>query len=192
VAEAALLLDAVFGLLAVGLRALVHWRRTGQSPFRGGRGISGRVAPLAIAAVLVAGPVLDLGGVLSPLDLGALRGVGIVLMAVGVAATVWAQFAMGESWRIGVDPGERTALVTAGPFRWVRNPIYSAMLLVVFGQALAVPNIASLAGALVVLVALQLHVRRVEEPHLTQVHGAEYSDYAAAVGRFLPGMGRRL
>jgi hypothetical protein len=44
------------------------------------------------------------------------------------ALTVIAQFAMAESWRIGVDPNERTPLVTTGAFAMVRNPIFTAML----------------------------------------------------------------
>ncbi|MET9817324.1 MULTISPECIES: hypothetical protein [unclassified Streptomyces] len=34
---------------------------------------------------------------------------------------------MGASWRVGVDVGERTALITGGPFAYVRNPIFTAM-----------------------------------------------------------------
>jgi protein-S-isoprenylcysteine O-methyltransferase Ste14 len=45
--------------------------------------------------------------------------------------------------------------------------------------------------ALLALVgALELQVRRVEEPHLLRVHAATYRDYAARTGRFLPGIGR--
>jgi protein-S-isoprenylcysteine O-methyltransferase Ste14 len=97
---------------------------------------------------------------------------------------------MGDSLRIGVDPGERTALVTEGPFRWVRNPIYSAMLLYVVGVALMAPNVAGLVALVVLALGLDLHVRRVEEPYLVATHGAAYASYAARVGRFLPGVGR--
>ena len=97
---------------------------------------------------------------------------------------------MGDSLRIGVDPDERTALVTAGPFRWVRNPIYSAMLVYVAGVALLVPNPASLAAFGVLALGLDLHVRLVEEPYLAATHGSSYASYAARVGRLaLPGWG---
>jgi protein-S-isoprenylcysteine O-methyltransferase Ste14 len=39
-------------------------------------------------------------------------------------------------------------------------------------------------------VALELHVRLIEEPYLQRVHGAQYATYAARVGRFIPGIGR--
>jgi hypothetical protein len=58
---------------------------------------------------------------------------------VGLLASLWSQSAMSESLRIGVHPSERTVLVTTGPFRRVRNPIYSAMLLYVVGVAALIP-----------------------------------------------------
>jgi len=45
------------------------------------------------------------------------------LAVAGIALTALAQFAMGDSWRVGVDANERTALVTNGPFAIVRNPM---------------------------------------------------------------------
>jgi protein-S-isoprenylcysteine O-methyltransferase Ste14 len=97
---------------------------------------------------------------------------------------------MGASLRIGVDPSERTDLVTDGPFRWARNPIYSAMVVYLGGVALLVPNAASLVAAVVLAVAVDLHVRLVEEPYLTATHGSSYAAYAARVGRFVPGVGK--
>jgi protein-S-isoprenylcysteine O-methyltransferase Ste14 len=97
---------------------------------------------------------------------------------------------MGESLRIGVDPAERTALVTDGPFRWVRNPIYSAMLVYVAGIVLLVPNVVSLVAFVSLALGMDLHVRLVEEPYLRATHGASYAGYASRVGRFLPGIGK--
>jgi protein-S-isoprenylcysteine O-methyltransferase Ste14 len=53
-----------------------------------------------------------------------------------------------------------------------------------------VPNTVSLAGLVVTIAAIELQVRAVEEPYLLRVHGDAYARYAAAVGRFLPGIGR--
>lgn len=53
---------------------------------------------------------------------------GIIPATAGIAATVYAQLAMGDSWRIGVDEQENTTLVRTGPFKWVRHPIYTAMM----------------------------------------------------------------
>jgi protein-S-isoprenylcysteine O-methyltransferase Ste14 len=52
------------------------------------------------------------------------------------------------------------------------------------------PNVLALAGAVTLLIALQLQVRVVEEPYLAATHGDTYRPYAATTGRFLPGIGR--
>lgn len=195
----ALVLYALWAALAFGLRAVVQIRRTGDSGFRGFHGVPGSAewwagVLFAVAVVIgVLGPVADLAGLLDPvavLESAAVQGFGAVLAGLGVLGTLAAQLAMGDSWRVGVDPAERTTLVTAGPFELVRNPIFSAMLATAFGLALMVPNLLALAGAIGLLVGLELHVRLVEEPYLTSVHGDAYLRYIARVGRFLPGVGR--
>jgi protein-S-isoprenylcysteine O-methyltransferase Ste14 len=111
-------------------------------------------------------------------------------MLAATALTALAQLQMGDSWRIGVDPRESTALVTHGLFRAVRNPIFSAMGMAVLGLALVIPNALSFLGFALVALGLELHVRGAEEPYLLRLHGERYRAYAARVGRFLPGVGR--
>jgi protein-S-isoprenylcysteine O-methyltransferase Ste14 len=96
---------------------------------------------------------------------------------------------MGDSWRIGVDPDARTALVVGGPFERVRNPIYTAMLLATAGLLLLVPNLASVLALAALVVGLEIHVRLVEEPYLLRTHGERYRSYAERTGRFIPGVG---
>jgi protein-S-isoprenylcysteine O-methyltransferase Ste14 len=193
-----LALFALYGLLAFGLRMAVQLRRTGASGFTGLPGvalsaewISGLLLVLAVVLCIL-GPALQLADALKPL--AALDGdvaelLGAVLAAWGIVVTVVAQFAMGDAWRIGVDPSERTELVTGGPFALVRNPIYAAMIPAFAGIALLAANVATIAAAIIVLVALELHTRLIEEPYLLEVHGEQYASYAARVGRFLPGIG---
>jgi protein-S-isoprenylcysteine O-methyltransferase Ste14 len=198
-ASAALLLYVVWFLLAFCLRTAVQLRRTGSSGFKGISGRPGSVEWIAgvlliVAVALgVAAPLFDLEGVLDPVepfDHDLVRAVGIGLYAGGLVATLAAQFAMGASWRVGVDESERTALVIGGPFAVVRNPIYSGMLPTALGLALLVPNAVALVAVALVFVAIELQVRQVEEPYLLRVHGRAYADYASRVGRFVPGIGR--
>ena len=196
----ALGLYALYLALAFGLRSWLQHRRTGATGFKG---ISGRVGSLEwIAGVLfalalaagVAAPVLDVTDVLEPLaalDSAGVRATGIAIFLVGLAATLYAQVAMGESWRIGVDEGERTELVTGGPFAIVRNPIFAAMLPASLGLAMLVPNAVAVAAVAALWLALEIQVRLVEEPYLLRTHGDEYRSYATRVGRFIPGVGRR-
>jgi protein-S-isoprenylcysteine O-methyltransferase Ste14 len=153
--------------------------------------MSGWMALGALALLFVAGPVAELSfGATRLVDSGWFAGPGLALSMAGLAALLWSQSSMGDSLRIGVDPAERTALVTAGPFRWVRNPIYSAMLVYAAGVALLVPNAASFVAFGVLALGLDLHVRLVEEPYLAATHGSSYASYAARVGRFVPGVGK--
>ncbi len=197
-AVAALALYLVWFVLAFGVRTLIHLRRTGDSGFKGLGGRPGSLewcAGVLFAVALlvgVAAPVASLAGLdrLGPLDARWLGWLGATVATVGVVATLVAQLSMGSSWRIGVDEGERTELVTGGAFELVRNPIFSAMLVTAVGLTLMVPNIIAVVGLAALVVALELQVRGVEEPYLAAVHGETYVGYTRRVGRFMPGIGR--
>jgi len=186
-------------LALFGLRTAIHWSTTGSTGFNGFHGrvgslpwIAGTAISLSFILALIA-PVAALlgwpgGSILFEARAAHLIGAG--LLALGTAGALLAQLSMGDSWRVGVDETERTELVTQGLFAWVRNPIYSFMGLSLIGLFLLVPNgVASTAAALS-LAGIELHVRVVEEPYLTRTHRDAYGDYAARVGRFLPGVGR--
>lgn len=195
----ALALYLVYGALTFGVRIVLQIRRTGSSGFHGVGGRLGSaewVAGVGFTLALAVGfaaPLLALLDVVEPigaLDTTLAHVAGTALALAGIAATFAAQIAMGASWRIGVDPAERTVLVTAGPFALVRNPIFAAMLPTGLGLTLMVPSWIAFAGIAGLLLALELQVRVVEEPYLRTVHGGAYATYAARVGRFVPGLGR--
>ncbi|MEV7231998.1 isoprenylcysteine carboxylmethyltransferase family protein [Polymorphospora sp. NPDC051019] len=185
-------------VLAFGWRSLAQWRATGDTGLRLDAGPVGSTAwwaKLLFAAALllgVAGPAVGLAGLpaVGVLDIGWLQAAGLVVAVAGVAATLAAQLRMGASWRVGVDPHERTALVTTGAFALARNPIFTAMAATSAGLAAMVPNPVSLAATAVLITSIQLQVRAVEEPYLLRTHGTDYRRYAAVVGRFWPGVGR--
>lgn len=118
------------------------------------------------------------------------HGAGFIAAVSGIVATFAAQLAMGSSWRTGVDEFERTALVTTGPFRLIRNPVLTSAIAGFLGLATMVPNTVAIMGLICAVTGIQIQVRLAEEPYLRRVHGAAYTDYAAGVGRFLPGLGR--
>jgi protein-S-isoprenylcysteine O-methyltransferase Ste14 len=194
---AAVAVSVVWFLSAVVGRMALQALRTGDTGLRieAGRRFSpawwAHVGLTLSTLALVAAPALVLTDVVTALALpGAVPWLGAVLAAAGVAATFGAQLAMGDSWRIGVAPGERTALVTAGIFALVRNPIFTAMVATALGITLMVPTPLGLAALLGLIASLQLQVRAVEEPHLRTVHGPIYRTYTTDVGRFLPLLGR--
>ena len=195
----ALALYALYLALAFGLRTLAHRRATGSSGFKGISGApgsaewTGGVLFVVALALGVLAPLLDVLGVLDPLD--ALEGqfgrsASFGLYWGGLFSTLAAQFAMGKSWRIGVDENDRTELVTGGPFTVMRNPIFTAMIITGAALALLVPNVVALVGFVALIVAIEIQVRLVEEPYLLKAHSPGYAEYAARVGRFVPFLGR--
>lgn len=193
----ALVLTAIWIGLVAGLRGYIQYRRTGDvgMAFRDQRGspqwwarlISGVGVVVAIAA-----PLATLAGLpsLEPLDDPAVASAGVALVVLGIAGTLATQWVMGDSWRGDVDPDARTALVTTGPFRFVRNPILTATAITGVGLVLMVPNVLSAVMLVCFLLAQQIQVRLVEEPYLLRVHGGAYRAYAARTGRFVPWVGR--
>jgi protein-S-isoprenylcysteine O-methyltransferase Ste14 len=194
----ALVLYIVWLIIGFTVRMAVQRRRTGNDGVRGFGAAPGTVAWWASLLLAVshsggiAGPIAGLFGLPSLPFLAhpALHVIGFVLVGIGLVASVLAQLSMGESWRIGVGQGERTDLVTGGPFAHVRNPIFTAVAITAGGFTLVVGNIVSLVLLGTLILALELQVRIIEEPHLRCTHGEHYRSYAGATGRFLPRVGR--
>jgi protein-S-isoprenylcysteine O-methyltransferase Ste14 len=185
-----LLLQAAFVLLAFGWRTVAQLRATGSTGFVAHReyGVAAKAAGLALTAGLLA---VAAGTLLADdRGWGALAVVGVLAMLGALFLCLAAQRSMGLSWRIGVDPDERTALVTTGPFGRVRNPIFTAMILFAAGSALAVPTAVTVAGLLLATAGIVAQVLVVEEPHLRRQHAAAYDAYVARSGRFLPRLAR--
>jgi len=139
-------------------------------------------AALVISAAALAGHGL-LWGLAAPL--GRLPGLGGVLALTGLAWTGWAAWVLqraGTPWQIGATP---LVLVEEGPYRWSRHPMYGGLALAMVGGALALgsPPLA-LAAAGFVLVVAAVHVPA-EEARLRQRFGGWYSDYQAAVRRWV-------
>jgi len=186
--------------IAFGLRAAIHYHHTGTTGFVG---VSGRPFSVEWLAGMTFGVAAIVGGLAAPLaqlngivdgwagpasDVG--YALGFVFALFGIAMTFSAQLAMGRSWRVGVDHAERTELVSSGPYRWIRNPIYTWMTLVNAGLVLLAPNVIAVSAFVTLVLALEVQVRAVEEPYLLRMHGDVYRRYAADTGRFLPGVGR--
>lgn len=189
-------------LLAFGLVDLVwplaRLRRTTGSwglPIFGDQDPRERAVGVALAVVVaalvlgvarfVSGGAQAVGALVPPAPIAF---AGLALLVAGIAVVAIAQRQMGASLRVGLPP-EPTALVSAGLFRWVRNPIFLGMLLALGGVALVAPSLWSVAVWLAATAAIAYQVR-LEEAHLRARHGEAYLAYAARVGRFVPGVGR--
>ena len=196
-AAIALTLYLVWAVLAFGWRTLIQYRRTGDTGLRLHAEANtpqwwAKIGFVIAIVIGFAAPIAAVAGLddIPALDASWLHATGVAVTIVGIVLTVVAQYAMGESWRIGVDTKERTALVTNGAFAIVRNPIFTAMLVTATGLTMTIPNVISIIGLVALITALEVQVRLVEEPYLLTAQGDSYRTYAHHVGRFTPGIGR--
>jgi protein-S-isoprenylcysteine O-methyltransferase Ste14 len=113
----------------------------------------------------------------------ALAGLLVVLM--GVAFTVWARLMLGGNWSNRVTVKENHTLVRTGPYRIVRHPIYSGILLGMLGSALQRGRIRCFVGVLICGVSFWLKTRA-EERFMVQSFGEQYLQYRHRVKALAP------
>lgn len=99
--------------------------------------------------------------------------------------TLWL---LGKSFRTTVEVDSGQKVVDSGPYRWVRHPSYTGILLLMVGLSLVYGNWPALALLLVLPAGVLIHRIFVEEAVLTEVMGPAYTDYAARTKRLMPGL----
>jgi protein-S-isoprenylcysteine O-methyltransferase Ste14 len=92
---------------------------------------------------------------------------------------------MGKSWRMGIDPAEKTQLVFDGLFAYVRHPIYALSAGMMLATMAALPSPLMLAAGAIHMFLLLWESAR-EERNLLAVHGDAYEAYRRHVGRIVP------
>jgi protein-S-isoprenylcysteine O-methyltransferase Ste14 len=113
---------------------------------------------------------------------------GLVVMWAGLAVRAWSVVVLGRAFRTTVEVERGQEVVTRGPYRWVRHPSYSGVLLLAAGYGLAAGNWLSLLLTIVLpLVSVLLRIT-VEEQALVRMLGRPYERYRAATKRLVPGI----
>ena len=115
-------------------------------------------------------------------------GLGLVVLWSGLALRIWAVVTLGRSFRTYVEVDTDQAVVTSGPYRWVRHPSYTGLLLIAVGFGLGAGNWLSLVICAVVPALGLLPRIAVEESELTRVLGEPYRSYQARTHRLVPGL----
>jgi len=110
--------------------------------------------------------------------------IGAVLFAAGIGLAIWARINLGSNWGMPMTQKEEPELVTSGPYRFVRHPIYSGLLAGVLGTALAT----NLYGLIIVAVlGVYFYVSAsVEERNLIATFPSTYPAYQAGTKMLIP------
>ncbi len=113
-----------------------------------------------------------------------LGAIGAVVFACGIALAVWSRIQLGRNWGMPMTQKAEPELVTSGPYRFVRHPIYSGLLAGLLGTALAT----NLIGLIVVAIlgAYFYYCASVEEKNLTATFPTSYPAYRAGTKMLIP------
>jgi protein-S-isoprenylcysteine O-methyltransferase Ste14 len=175
---------AGWAVLELGLR--VRERLQG----RGGaaRDRATRVLIAVTLGIAVAVAAVTASRATAPRIAGPYWAAGLIVMWLGLTIRVWAIAALGRAFRTTVEVDAEQAVVSTGPYRWVRHPSYSGLLLIVTGCGLASGNWLALAVSVVLPLPALLWRIHVEEAELTCVLGDRYRAYQAQTKRLIPGV----
>ena len=110
---------------------------------------------------------------------------GAVLCIVGLAFTIWARATLGRNWSAAVTLKESHELIDRGPYRLVRHPIYTGLMIMFFATVIALGHLAGIIGALLVFVSFWIKLGDEEKLMLKQFP-EQYAAYQQHVKRIIP------
>jgi protein-S-isoprenylcysteine O-methyltransferase Ste14 len=113
---------------------------------------------------------------------------GVALMWLGIVLRQWAVHTLGRFFTFQLTVRSDQHVVVTGPYRWVRHPSYSGLLLTSLGAAVALGNWVSLAVLTVPYACAMAYRIRIEEGMLREGLGADYETYAQSRKRLVPGV----
>ncbi|WP_329741776.1 isoprenylcysteine carboxylmethyltransferase family protein [Dyella sp. A6] len=111
--------------------------------------------------------------------------VGMLVLLCGLGFACWARVVLGRNWSADVQVKQDHELVQQGPYRWVRHPIYTGMLLGLAGTALALGQWRDLLALALVAGSFWYKLRH-EERWMREVFGAVYEDYMRRTKALIP------
>ena len=148
------------------------------------RSRSGLVIRLAILAVLAASVQARVFTGHAAVHNPWLLGTGLSMFVSGLVLAVWARVYLGRNWGTPMAEKVDPDLVTTGPYRYVRHPIYSGIILAMIGTAMAMSP--SWVVAVVVLGGYFIHSARVEERNMERLFPDAYPTYKRSTKMLIP------
>lgn len=118
-------------------------------------------------------------------DTPATQWTGIFVTAAGIAIACWARYHLGANWSGTVTLKEGHELIRTGPYRNIRHPIYTGILLALLGTAIALGEVRGLIAVVIAWASFYIKARR-EESFLATEFGAGFAEHQRHTGMFLP------
>lgn len=176
-------------LFAFAAPMLLVVRRRRRAPdMRASQGHGGRVPVVAnlTAFALFVPILLTLPGTLMGYAALLFALTGCILAAAGAAVVLRSRMELGPAWSLAPIANEAAGLVTTGPYRSVRHPIYLGFSMLALGQALAFANWPAVLVMLVGIIPTFVWRAAAEEKVLTATFGERYARYKAQTKMIIP------
>jgi protein-S-isoprenylcysteine O-methyltransferase Ste14 len=110
---------------------------------------------------------------------------GVLLTAAGVGIALWARWHLGSNWSGAVTLKEGHELIRTGPYRAIRHPIYTGILLALLGTVVAQGEVRGMLAIAIAWLSFYVKARR-EESFLAQEFGPSFAEHLKHTGMFLP------
>jgi len=174
-------------IIVIGIGWVVFWIAWLIAAFttkasRGRGRLAGSRIVLAIVVVILFRANVHGGS--ERVDGPVLQGVGLALWVAGLALAVWARLYLGRNWGMPMTRREDPDLVTTGPYRFIRHPIYTGIIVAMIGTALAI-SLLGLIVAAVVAVFFAFSATR-EEKFLADQFPDTFPAYKARTKMLIP------
>jgi protein-S-isoprenylcysteine O-methyltransferase Ste14 len=112
---------------------------------------------------------------------------GLLLVYAGILFACWARYILGSNWSSEVQLKQDHELIARGPYRYVRHPIYTGVLLALFGTTAMLGECCGLLGFAIMFLSFWRKLR-LEETWLGEHFGTAYADYMRRVKALIPGV----
>jgi protein-S-isoprenylcysteine O-methyltransferase Ste14 len=110
---------------------------------------------------------------------------GAIVAFLGALFAVWARWTIGKDWSAEVQIKQGHELIRTGPYRMIRHPIYTGLLVAVVGTSIVTAQVRSLLGLLIILFGFIRKAKK-EESFLSAEFGPAFAEHRRRTGFFLP------
>lgn len=111
--------------------------------------------------------------------------IGLSLAAIGAGVALWSRIMLGKNWSLAVQQKEDHELIKTGPYKIVRHPIYSGLLILFIGHGLIVGDYRAILAVIIVFISFWLKLKK-EEAVLTHAFGERYLRYKKETKAIIP------